>query len=389
MLEVGTSHDAELSIYTRLPFEPTNGAGCLLSNNNGKQMLDLYAGHAVAVTGHCHPRVVEAIKDQADQLIFMSNLLPLDVRRSMIEKLVQHVPGGLEQAFLANSGAEANEAALQMARRATGRRRVVSCDGGFHGRSLATLSISGIPRFRELASISGGQALVDLTLVSPWDDPQAIEAHVDESVAAVIIEPVQGLAGARAASPEFLRIARKVCDLTGAKLIFDEVQCGCARVGAFTAAERYGVTPDLLTLAKGLGAGVPIGAVLIQERLARRFTSGDFGTTFGGGPIACAAAAANIQLIDDEDLAENALKRERQVRQLLAQITDVVQVTGMGLMLGLVLDRPAKPVYLSLFDRGILVGTSVDPSVLRLLPPLIVSEQEIDTFAATLYEVLQ
>lgn len=389
MLEVGAIPDAELSIYSRLPFEPTVGSGCQLSNGNGKKVLDLYAGHAVAVSGHCHPKVVDAIASQAEQLIFMSNLMPLDVRRATIEGLVQRSPDGLERVFLVNSGAEANEAALQMARRATGRRRVVCCEGGFHGRSLATLAVSGLPRFRELAALSGGQSLVDLTVVSPWNDAQALEAHVDESVAAVIVEPVQGLAGARDASPEFLKAARKICDLTGAKLIFDEVQCGCGRVGAFTAAERFGVTPDLLTLAKGLGAGVPIGAVVVQERLALRFTSGDFGTTFGGGPLACAAAVANMQLIDDEGLAENAVQRERQLRQVLAQVTDVVTITGLGLMLGLVLDRPAKPVYLSLFDRGVLVGTAIDPSVLRLLPPLIVSEDDVASFAEVLQEVLK
>ena len=199
---------------------------------------------------------------------------------------------------------------------------------------------------------------------------------------------MQGLAGAREAGVDTLRTLRKACDAAGAVLIFDEVQCGCGRTGAFTAAQAYGVTPDILTLAKGIAAGLPMGAVLLSQRIARHVAQGDLGTTFGGGPVACASAAANLEVIRDEALADRAIKLERRLRQGLADLPPVRKITGRGLMLGLVLDRPARPVQLALFERGILVGSANDPSVLRLLPPLILTDDEADIFLEVLHEVL-
>ena len=385
---LNTIHPAEVPVYGRLQLQPENGSGCTIVAADGRRFLDLYGGHAVAVSGHCHPKVVAAVREQAERLLFYSNAVPLESRDRLFALLAEMAPANLDQAFLVNSGAESNDVALQLGRRVTGRRRIVSFEGGFHGRTLATLAASGIPRYRELADASGGQALLDLTVVAPWGRPEVLPALIDETIAAVIVEPVQGLAGARDIGAGVLKTIRRACDDAGAVLIFDEVQCGCGRTGSFTAAQSYGVTPDILTLAKGIAAGLPMGAVLLSPRIARHVAQGDLGTTFGGGPIPCASAVANLGVIRDEDLPARALHLERRLRQGLADVRPVIQITGLGLLLGLVLDRPARPVQLALFERGILVGSANNPSVIRLLPPLVLTDDEVDTFVEALHEVL-
>ena len=383
-----TTHPAEVPVYGRLQLQPESGSGSTIVAADGRRFLDLYGGHAVAISGHCHPRVVAAIREQAERLLFYSNAVPLESRDRLFGLLAEMAPQPLDQIFLVNSGAETNDIALQLARRVTDRRRVVTFDGGFHGRTLSTLAASGIPRYRELAEASGGQSLLDLTVVAPWGRPEVLPALIDETIAAVIVEPVQGLAGAREVGVEVLRTLRKACDDAGAVLIFDEVQCGCGRTGAFTAAQSYGVTPDILTMAKGIAAGLPMGVVLLSPRIAKHVSQGDLGTTFGGGPIPCASAAANLEVIRDEGLGARALHLERRLRQGLADLPSVEEITGRGLMLGLILDRPARPVQLRLFEQGILVGYANDPSVIRLLPPLVLTDNEVDTFIHALHEVL-
>jgi len=385
---LNTIHPAEVPVYGRLQLQPENGSGCTIVGADGRRFLDLYGGHAVAISGHCHPQVVAAVREQAERLLFYSNAVPLESRDRLFALLAEMAPANLDQAFLVNSGAEANDVALQLARRVTGRRRVVAFEGGFHGRTLATLAASGIPRYRDLAEKSGGQSLLDLTVVAPWGRPEVLPALIDETIAAVIVEPVQGLAGARDIGAGVLKTIRRACDDAGTVLIFDEVQCGCGRTGAFTAAQSYGVTPEILTLAKGIAAGLPMGAVLLSPRVAKHVAQGDLGTTFGGGPIPCASAVANLEVIRSEDLPARALRLERRLRQGLADVTPVVEITGLGLLLGLVLDRPARPVQLALFERGILVGSANNPSVIRLLPPLVLTDDEVDRFVHTLHEVL-
>ena len=385
---LNTIHPAEVPVYGRLQLQPESGSGCTIVAADGRHFLDLYGGHAVAVSGHCHPKVVSAVREQAERLLFYSNAVPLESRNRLFTLLAEMAPENLDQTFLVNSGAETNDVALQLARRVTGRRRVVTFEGGFHGRTLATLAVSGIPHYRDLAEASGGQSLLDLSVVAPWGRPEVLPALIDETIAAVIVEPVQGLAGARDIGADVLRTIRKACDDSGAVLIFDEVQCGCGRTGAFTAAQSYDVTPDILTLAKGIAAGLPMGAVLLSPRIAKHVARGDLGTTFGGGPIPCASACANLEVVRDEDLPGRALHLERRLRQGLADLPSVKKITGLGLLLGLILDRPARPVQLALFERGILVGSANDPSIIRLLPPLVLTDDEVDTFVRTLHEVL-
>ncbi len=382
-------HPAELAVYSRLPLRPVRGSGCFLWDAAGRRYVDLYGGHAVAITGHSHPKVVAAIAAQARDLLFYSNALPLEVRDRLFSQLAALAPVGCRRLFLVNSGAEANENALGLARRLTGRARIVSIEGGFHGRSLATLAVSGIAKYRKLAESGGaGRELVERTTVVPFDDAVALTAAIGPDTAAVILEPVQGLAGARDHSPATLKAARSACDAAGALLIFDEVQCGCGRTGAFTAAQSFGVTPDIITLAKGIASGLPMGAVLVSDRVAAAVKGGELGTTFGGGPVPCAAASATLELMVAEDLPGRAARMERVIRAQLDGQAGIARITGRGLLLGIALDRPAKPVQQALFERGILVGSAEDPAVLRLLPPLVLEDEHVAIFAAALAEVL-
>ncbi len=374
---------ALLPVYAQFPIRPVRGRGSWLVDEDGAEWLDAYGGHAVASTGHSHPAVVRAIAEQAERLLFYSTAVPLPQREALAEKLAELCPDPLGRVFFCNSGAEANENALHLARRQTGRQTIVSLRGGWHGRTAATLACTDGARYEEAARRAG----VPLSRKVPFDDIAALDAAVDDTVAAILVEPIQGFAGARDCSPEFLRAARRLCDERGAVLLFDEVQCGVGRCGAFSAAEAVGVTPDALTFAKGLAGGLPIGAVVASPRLTDSLVLGDLGSTFGGGPVPCAAALANIEVIEREGLVANAVAVGEQLARG-ARALGVERVTGRGLLLGLHLGRPAAEVQRALFAHRILTGTATDPRVLRLLPPLTFSPREADLLLAGLREVL-
>ena len=374
---------ALLPVYAPFPVRPVSGHGSWLVDQDGHEWLDAYGGHAVAATGHSHPHVVRAIAKQAATLLFYSTAVPSQLREQLAERLAALCPDPLGRVFFCNSGAEANENALHLARKATGRTRVVSVLGGWHGRTAATLACTDGTRYEEAAARSG----IPLSTRVPADDVAALERAVDGTVAAVILEPVQGLSGARDLSRDFLLAARRACDAHGAALLFDEVQCGVGRCGAFSAAEAVGVVPDVLTFAKGLASGLPIGAVIATPAITATITTGDLGSTFGGGPVPCAAALATLDVIEREGLVDNAIRvGERLCRGALA--LGVRRVSGRGLLLGLHLARPAAEVQRALFARRIITGTASDPRVLRLLPPLSFSEDEADLLLAGLKEVL-
>jgi acetylornithine/succinyldiaminopimelate/putrescine aminotransferase len=378
------SPSALLPVYAEFPVRPVRGRGSWLIDEDGLEWLDAYGGHAVAATGHCHPEVVRAIAEQAGELLFYSTAVRHPLRLALAERLAERCPAGLERVFFCNSGAEANENALHLARKYTGRRTIVSVTGGWHGRTAATLAVTDGARYEEGARRSG----IPLSLKVPADDVAAMVAAVDQSVAAVIVEPVQGLVGARDLAPEFLRAAREACDAAGAVLIFDEVQCGVGRCGGFSAAEPVGVTPDVITFAKGLASGLPIGAVIATPAVTAGLGVGDLGSTFGGGPVPCAAALATLDVIDGEGLIENAIRIGSRLTAG-ARSLGVRRVSGRGLLLGLHLDRPAAEVQRALFARRIITGTASDPAVLRLLPPLTFSAPEADLLLAGLAEVLR
>ncbi len=385
MLAASTSTtDPLLPVYAQMPVRPVSGHGSWLVDEDGDEWLDAYGGHAVASTGHSHPDVVRAIADQAARLLFYSSVLPHPNREELARVLARLSPDPLERVFFCNSGAEANENALHLARKTTGRMGMVSLAGGWHGRTVATLAVTDGAKYEDGARRAG----MPLSRKVPFDDIAALEGAVDDTIAGVILEPVQGMSGARDCSPAFLRAAREICDARGARLIFDEVQCGVGRCGAFTAAESFGVVPDLLTMAKGLASGLPIGALVTTREIADTLVIGDLGSTFGGGPVPCAAALATIAVIEREGLIANAMAVSAQLATG-ALALGIEGVQGRGLLLGLRLGRPAAPVQRALFARRILTGTSGDPTVLRLLPPLSFSAAEADRLLDALKEVLQ
>ena len=372
---------ALLSVYEQLGIEPVSGDGVRLRTADGRTLTDFYGGHAVALLGYRHPRLLAALADQAHALFFQSTAVPLAVRERAARRLAGFAPAGLDRVFLVNSGAEANENALRVALRATGRGVVVALEGAFHGRTAAAGAVTWNARWYGFP-----RPPFEVRFV-PREDAAALAAALAPGdVAAVIAEPVQGVAGAVALSDAFLAALRALTLRHGALLVFDEVQCGMGRSGWPFVAQAAGVTPDLLTTAKGLAGGFPAGALLVGEGLAAGLARGDLGTTFGGGPMACALIEATLGAIADEDLLANARARGEQSRAACA-VGPVTGVGGRGLLVGLRTSRPAKTVQAELLARGFLVGTSGDPHVVRLLPPLVVSAAHVDALAAALAEL--
>ena len=374
---------ALLPVYAPMPLRAVSGQGSWLVDQNGEKWLDAYGGHAVSSTGHSHPRVVKAIADQAATLLFYSTAVPHHARELLAERLAELCLPPLERVFLCNSGAEANENALHIARRFTGRQTVVTLSGGWHGRTAATLACCDGARYEEGARRAG----MPLSRRATFNDLPSLSSALDEKVAALLLEPVQGMAGARDCAPEFLAGARRLCDERGIVLIYDEIQCGVGRSGRFTAAEAFGVTPDIVTMAKGLASGLPIGAVVASARVTEALRIGDLGSTFGGGPVPCAAALATLDVILEEGLLQNVREVEEHIRSGAASLG--LEVQGKGLLLGLRLSRPAAEVQQALFARRILTGTSADPAVLRLLPPLNFSRSEADLLLQGLAQSLE
>ena len=369
-------------VYPLLPFEPVRGDGVWLEEASGRRVLDLYGGHAVAALGYGHPRLVQAVAVQAQTMIFQSNAVRLAVRDRAANKLVAFAGSGLTRVFFVNSGAEANENALKLALKLTGRQQIVALEHGFHGRTAAAAAVS----YGSDRGWYGFPALPFDVRFVPRDDVAALQAAVGSDTAAVILEPVQGLAGAYDLAPEFLRAARAATTAAGAMLIFDEVQTGVGRLGAAYGATLHGIEPDLLTSAKGLAGGIPAGALLMRPEIAARLKSGELGTTFGGGPVAAAAIEAVIDTIQAESLLDN-------VRQISAQIRascvvgPVESIQGQGFLLGLKVRPRAAAVRDALLERDILAGTSADPHVLRLLPPLTLTGEHVAQLVTALGDI--
>jgi acetylornithine aminotransferase/acetylornithine/N-succinyldiaminopimelate aminotransferase len=373
-----------LPTYAKPAVALVRGEGVTVWDTEGNSYLDLYGGHCVALLGHCPPRVVEAIRRQAGELLFYSNAMYSPVRAEAAQKLAALAPDGLGRVFFCNSGTEANETALKLARAFTGRPGIVAMTGGFHGRTLGSLATTWGDHYH-----APYRSALPATRFVPFGDADAAEAALASSdVAAVILEPIQSMAGIVEAEPAYYRALRDLCDARGTLLIFDEVQTGVGRTGQFTYGAHVGVTPDLITLAKSLGAGVPVGATLVHERIAETVQTGDQGTTFGGGMLAAAAVAATLDTLVDDDLMPRAEALFARFREALGGVDGVVDVRGRGGLIGVELDRPAKPVVAALRGRGILVGSSNEQHILRLMPPLVTPFDAADTLAAALADVL-
>jgi acetylornithine/N-succinyldiaminopimelate aminotransferase len=372
----------QLATYKKMPIVAERGAGVWLFTSDGEKFLDLYGGHAVAGTGHSHPHVVAAIRAQAENLLFYSNLVYSETRARAAEKLISVAPPQLTKAFFCNSGTEANENAMRMARMATGRENIVTFSGGFHGRTADAISATFLGKYREL-----GKPNVPGHLEATFADIDSVRAVADENVAAIMLEPIQSMAGVRVAAPEFYQALRELSDERGIVLIYDEVQTGVGRTGDwFFAGSESGsqVVPDIITLAKALGSGIPVGACLVTDKISASIKENDLGTTFGGGMIAMAAVTATLEAIENDAMLANVREVEAYLRKRLEEVPQVAAVRGRGFLLGLEFTDSAAAVHKALLDRKIITGTSSDAKVLRLLPPLCLQSEEVDLFVEAL-----
>jgi predicted acetylornithine/succinylornithine family transaminase len=372
-----------LQNYARAPIAIVRGEGCELIDNVGNRYLDMVAGIAVCALGHAHPKITEAIATQAATLVQASNLFYHEPAGTLANELAAR--SGFERIFFCNSGAEANEATLKLARKLayrkgeTERRTILACTGSFHGRTMGALAATENPHYHEgFEPLPGGFAF------TPFNDVAALESAIDENTAAFIVEPVQGESGIKPASRAFLEAARRLCDEHGALLIFDEIQCGMGRLGTLFAFQSVGVRPDVVTMAKALSNGLPIGTVLIDARASKALQPGDHGTTFGGSPVPAAAALAHLRVRDEIDLDAHVRRVSALLRDgltaLAARHPDVfAEPRGLGLMLGLPVRAPyvTTAFVTAAREREHLLVNGAGENTLRFVPPLIISEAQI------------
>ncbi|MCB2205071.1 aspartate aminotransferase family protein [bacterium] len=383
----GLDRQYHLQTYNRIPIAFSHGSGARLWDVEGKEYIDALAGIAVNSLGHSHPRIVEAVREQAGKLMHISNYFVSEPQVEL-EKLLVEV-SGMDRVFFSNSGTESIEGAFKIARKyahAHGRGGgIIAMERSFHGRTLAAIATGGERMQRGFGPMPPGFTRV------PFNDLAAAEAAVQADTAAIVVEPIQGEGGINVAERDFLEGLRALCDRSGVLLIFDEIQCGIARTGSMFAKDVFGVQPDIMTLAKGLGGGIPIGAILCSEKVAAAMEFGDHGTTFGGNPLATATALATMRTLLDENIAGVAKENGEWFRDELLKLKEkhgvIREVRGMGLMLGVEFSMASKPVMLEMLARGVIANATAE-NVLRLVPPLIISRDELRTIIDTLDAVL-
>ena len=388
-----TDSEYVLHTYARQPLVFVRGKGAKLWDSEGREYLDFLAGIAVVQVGHCHPRIANAIADQAQTLMQVSNLYHNAFQAPLAKRLCELA--GMEKAFFCNSGAEANEAALKIARKWGKQKRGADCyeiitfQGSFHGRTMGTVTATAQPKYQQPFA-----PLVPGFHYAPMNNLHILDELISEKTCAVMIEPIQGESGIHPASPEFLAGIRALCDEAEVLLILDEIQCGMGRTGRFLASQLAGVQGDIVTLAKGIADGFPMGACLTRGEAAHTLVPGDHGSTFAGQPLACAAALATLDVLEEEDLIARADETGRYFRKSLnhlkSQFPDrIVEVRGAGLMIGVQFARPeAKTLYKGLLDNGI-VANATGENVLRFVPPLIVTQADCDCVVNMLHTLLE
>ena len=375
-------------LYGRYPIALVKGKGSKVWDDERNEYIDALAGIAVNSLGHCHPRIVNVIQKQAAKLMHVSNFYYNEPQSNLAEKLVKL--SGLDRAFFCNSGAEAVEGAVKLARKyafnkgKTG--TIISMDNSFHGRTLGTIALGKDKYQAGFHPMPSGFKRV------PFNNVKALEESVNEETIGIIIEPIQGEGGILEVTPEYLKTARKLCDKYDIPLILDEVQCGIARTGKMFAYQHYGIEPDILALAKALGSGFPIGAVVAKEHVAKAFEHGNHGTTYGGNPLACAVALETLSTMEDEDICEMARVRGdymmTRIRDISTNWKTIREVRGKGLMIGVELAFPGAEVVKEMLKRGVLSNCASN-NVIRIVPPLIITKDEIDTVVEVLIESIK
>lgn len=382
---------ALVQVYKRLPIKIVSGQGSFVTDSEGRQFLDMYGGHAVVATGHNHPMLVTALKEQLGRLLFYSNFVHLEHQEEAADALAAELPEPIKKVFFVNSGTEAVENALKISRKVSGRTAILGFEGGFHGRTLGALSCTGIEKYR----LGAGMQLEGHHFV-PFGDLDAVEVALAKVLpAAIIVEPIQSLAGVRVAPAEFFVGLRKLCDRYQTLLIYDELQTGAGRTGEhYCYAPRHGAIPDLICLGKGVASGVPMAICAMTNALANELSVGDLGTTFGGGPFAAVALKTTLAIIREENLYDNVTTLGQFLKKAVNDLgndlnqqlsTEIIEnVTGSGFLLGIRCRMPAHKLQAALLERQVLAGTSDDPMVLRLMPPLNLSQKEVNMFCDAL-----
>ena len=381
ILEIENQHTS--GVYAKQALTIVRGQGASLFDVDGVEYLDCSSGHGVANLGHANPKVAEAIYRQANTLITLFESFPNDQRAMLMEKITSLVPG-LDRVFFCNSGTEAVEAAFKFARISTGRKNIIAAMRAFHGRTFGSLSATFNKKYRE-----GFEPLLPGVSHVAYNNIEALEKAVNEETAAVILEVVQGEGGVYPASQEYVQAARRICDARGALLIIDEIQTGFGRAGKMFAVQHYGVTPDLLTCAKSLAGGVPMGAVLIGRHV-QNLTPGIHGSTFGGNPLSCAAANAALDVIIGEDLPGQSAAKGAYLLEKLKQIQspNIREVRGLGLMVGIEMKQKVTG-YIKTLQEKKIIALNAGMTVIRLLPPLVITYEQIDHLVEILTEVLK
>ena len=379
-----------MPVFARYPLVLSHGEGPYVYDSEGKKYLDFLAGIAVNILGHGHPTLVKAIADQAGKMIHCSNLYYTEPQATLAARLAELT--GFDRVFLANSGAEANEGALKLARKygktlSPDRVEIITAENSFHGRTLATLTATGQPKYREgYEPLPGGFSYVT------YNDLDSLKRVISDKTCAVLIEPIQGEGGVYVPDEGYLAAVRELCDQTGALLIFDEIQTGMGRTGHLLAGQTFGVKPDIVTLAKGLGGGVPIGAFLTTDKIASAFHAGDHGTTFGGNPLASAAGNAVLDILAGENLAANAAARGEylmaELKKLQGKYPSLIkEVRGYGLMIGMELTVPGRDIVNRCLEAGAIINCTAG-TVLRFVPPLNITNNHIDELIVILDKAL-
>ena len=378
-----------MSTYKRFPIVITRGLGVHVWDSDDRSYLDLVGGIAVCALGHSHPRVVESIKEQVGQLTHISNLYHIAPQIILAGLLVENSP--LDKVFFCNSGAEANEAAIKLARKyasehMNGRYEIITMENSFHGRTLATVTATGQARLQVgFNPLPAGFSYV------PYNNLSALEAAITDKTCGILVEPIQGEGGVVVPDAGYLKGIRKMCDEKGLLMIADEIQTGMGRTGKLFAFEHDDIVPDMVTLAKALGNGFPIGALLAKEKIASAFVPGSHGSTFGGNPLACAAACASLRTILDEGIIENSRETGgyflAKLQDLKQKHSIIVEVRGKGLMIGIVLGSPCADIVTKCMERGLLINCT-NENILRLVPPLILTGHDVDKAVQIIDEVL-
>jgi acetylornithine/LysW-gamma-L-lysine aminotransferase len=383
---IATENRYLANVFSKKPVVFTHGKGALLWDINGKEYVDCGSSYGVAALGHCHPRIVEAIRAQAEQLITLHSCYYNDKRAEFIEKLVKITPKGLDKAFLSNSGAESVECAMKLARKATGKTEIIALMGGYHGKTMGAVSATWDKKYREPFM----PLVPDIKHVSP-ENPAKLAEAISEKTAAVIIEPIRGEGGIRMLPDGYLQEAREICNRSGILLIFDEVQSSFGRTGKNFACQNWGVTPDIMCLAKPFAGGLPIGITVAREELMSAFKMGEHTTTFSGSPLVCAAGCAALDVLVEEKLADKAASNGRyfkaQLEGLAQKYKMIKEVRGLGLMLGMELRLDVHGILLKTLNKGVLV-VDAGRTVVRILPPLVITKPQIDRAITALDEAL-